>query len=173
VIISNQKEMNMFKHVLLPTDGSDLSAEAIKVGILFAKSIRAKVTGLCVMPLHYKFLYGAALPTEVLGQSTKQCKELAEAYLATIEKGAEIAKELAEAYLSMIEKSAEMAGVACDVVYERNDSPYEAIISVAEQRGCDLIMMASHGRRGVGALLIGSETQKVLTHSKIPVLVYR
>ena len=163
----------MFKHVLLPTDGSDLSAAAIKEGILFAKSIRAKVTGLCVMPLHYKFRYGAALPTEVLGQSSKQCKELAEAYLATIEKGAEIAKELAEAYLSMIEKSAEMAGVACDVVYERNDSPYEAIIRVAEQRGCDLIMMASHGRRGVGALLIGSETQKVLTHSKIPVLVYR
>ena len=68
----------------------------------------------------------------------------------------------------MIEKNAEVAGVACDVVYERNDSPYEAIIRVAEHRGCDLIMMASHGRRGVGALLIGSETQKVLTHSENP-----
>jgi nucleotide-binding universal stress UspA family protein len=56
---------------------------------------------------------------------------------------------------------------------ETSDQPYEAIVNVAEQKGCDLIMMASHGRRGIGALLIGSETQKVLTHSKIPVLVYR
>jgi len=163
----------MFKHILLPTDGSELSAAATHQGILFAKSIRAKVTGLCVMPLNYKFPYSGGIPTEVLGGSAKQTRELAEAYLATIEKGAEIAKKLAEAYLSTIERDAKVAGVACDVVYERNDSPYEAIIRVAEKTGCDLIMMASHGRRGVGALLIGSETQKVLTHSKIPVLVYR
>jgi nucleotide-binding universal stress UspA family protein len=75
--------------------------------------------------------------------------------------------------LDWVKKSAEDAGVACDVVFERNDSPYEAIIHVAEQKGCDLIMMASHGRKGVGALVLGSETQKVLTHSKIPVLVVR
>jgi nucleotide-binding universal stress UspA family protein len=66
-----------------------------------------------------------------------------------------------------------VAGVSCDIVCETNDHPYEGIIRVAEQKGCDLIMMASHGRRGLGALLLGSETQKVLTHSKIPVLVYR
>jgi len=163
----------MFKHILLPTDGSELSAAATHQGILFAKSIRAKVTGLCVMPLHYKFRYAAQIPTEALGQSTKRCKELEEVYLTTIQKGAEIAKGLAEAYLSTIEKDAKEAGLACDVICERNDSPYEAIIRVAEQKGCDLIMMASHGRRGVEALLLGSETQKVLTHSKIPVLVYR
>ncbi len=75
--------------------------------------------------------------------------------------------------MDWVKKSAEDAGVACDVVFERNDSPYEAIIHVAEQKGCDLIMMASHGRKGVGALVLGSETQKVLTHSKIPVLVVR
>jgi nucleotide-binding universal stress UspA family protein len=63
--------------------------------------------------------------------------------------------------------------VGCEVVTETADSPYEAIIRVAEEKGCDLIMMASHGRRGVKAILIGSETQKVLTHSNIPVLVYR
>jgi len=163
----------MFKHILLPTDGSDLSAAAIHQGILFAKSIRAKVTGLCVMPQNSKLLCAAQMPTEVLDQSASRCKELAEAYLATLEKGAEIARQLAEAYLQVILKGAKEAGVACDVVYERNDSPYEAIIRVAEQKGCDLIMMASHGRRGVKAILIGSETQKVLTHSKIPVLVYR
>ena len=72
--------------------------------------------------------------------------------------------------LAPIENEAREAGVACDIVYERNDSPYESIIRVAEQNGCDLIMMASHGRKGVQALLLGSETQKVLTRSKIPVL---
>jgi nucleotide-binding universal stress UspA family protein len=163
----------MFKHILLPTDGSDLSAAAVHQGILFAKSIRAKVTGLCVMPKHSKHLYAAQIPTEVLDQPASRCRELAEAYLAAIEKGAEIASELAQAYLEVISKASLEAGVACDVVYERNDSPYEAIIRVAGEKGCDLIMMASHGRSGVKAILIGSETQKVLTHSKIPVLVYR
>ncbi|MGE5257498.1 MAG: universal stress protein [Hyphomicrobiales bacterium] len=145
----------MFKHILLPTDGSELSAAAIQNGIRFAKKIGAKVTGLSVMPLQHSFFYETEIPAEAREQQARRCKELAETYLAAIEKGA---KE---------------AGVACEVVYERNDFPYDAIISVAKQRGCDLIMMASHGRRGVGALLIGSETQKVLTHSKIPVLVYR
>jgi nucleotide-binding universal stress UspA family protein len=147
--------MNMFKHILLPTDGSELSAAAIKQGVRFAKSIGAKVTGLCVMQQQHPFFYEMEIPTEALEQVAKRCKELAETYLAAIE------------------KEAKEARVACDVVYEKNDYPYEVIIRVAEQKGCDLIMMASHGRKGVGALLIGSETQKVLTHSKIPVLVYR
>jgi nucleotide-binding universal stress UspA family protein len=110
---------------------------------------------------------------EAFGQATKRYKELEEAHVAAIEKGAEIGKGLAEAHLSAIEKSAKDAGVDCDVICEKNDSPYQAIIRVAQQRGCDLIMMASHGRKGVDALLLGSETQKVLTHSKIPVLVSR
>ncbi len=163
----------MFKHILLPTDGSELSGAAIYQGILVAKSIKAKITGLCVMPQHSNVLYAAQIPTEVLDQSASRCRELAEAYLATLEKSAQIARQLGEAYLHVISRSAKQAGVACDVVYERNDSPYEVIIRVAEQKGCDLIMMASHGRSGVKALLLGSETQKVLTHSKIPVLVYR
>jgi nucleotide-binding universal stress UspA family protein len=145
----------MFKHILLPTDGSELSVAAVHQGIRFAKSIGAKVTGLCVMPLHHTFFYHEKIRKEALDEVAQQYKELAETHLAAIENGA---KE---------------AGVECDAVYERNDSPYDAIIRVAEQKGCDLIMMASHGRSGVGALLIGSETQKVLTHSKIPVLVYR
>jgi len=145
----------MFKHILLPTDGSELSEAAIRQGIRFAKSIGAKVTGLCVMLLQHPFFYETEIPKEAIEQKEKRCKELAETYLA------------------VIEKEAKEAGVTCDVVYEKNDYPYEAIIRVAKQKGCDLIMMASHGRRGVGALLIGSETQRVLTHSKIPVLVYR
>jgi nucleotide-binding universal stress UspA family protein len=145
----------MFKHILLPTDGSELSVAAVHQGIRFAKSIGAKVTGLCVMPLQQMIFYDMVIPGEAFQQTTQPWRELAETYLATIE------------------KAAREAGVACDIVYERSDSPYEDIIRVAEKKGCDLIMMASHGRRGVKAILIGSETQKVLTHSKIPVLVYR
>jgi nucleotide-binding universal stress UspA family protein len=72
-----------------------------------------------------------------------------------------------------LNEEAREAGAACDVVYEKNDSPYAAVIRVAEQKGCDLIMMASHGQRGAKGLLLGSETQKVLTHSGIPVRVLR
>jgi nucleotide-binding universal stress UspA family protein len=145
----------MFKHILLPTDGSDLSVAATKQGVRFARAIGAKVTGLSVMPFQHTLLYEMEIPTKAQEQDAKRCKELSSRYLAAIE------------------KTAEEAGVACDAVYERNDFPYEVIIRVAEQRGCDLIMMASHGRRGVQALLLGSETQKVLTHSKVPVLVFR
>ena len=145
----------MFKHILLPTDGAELSAAAIQQGIRFAKSIGAKVTGLSVMPLQHTVFYHEKISKEALEEVAQRFKEQAETYLAAIEK---VAKE---------------SRVACDVVYEENNYPYEAIIRGAKQKGCDLIMMASHGRRGVGALLLGSETQKVLTHSKIPVLVYR
>jgi nucleotide-binding universal stress UspA family protein len=145
----------MFKHILLPTDGSDLSEAAIEQGIRFAESIGAKVTGLCVMPQRHPFFYEIEIPAETLEQLARQSKVAGETYLA------------------VIEKRAGEAGVACEAVYEVNDNVYEAIIRVAEQKGCDLIMMASHGRKGVKAFIIGSETQKVLTHSKIPVLVYR
>jgi nucleotide-binding universal stress UspA family protein len=107
------------------------------------------------MPFPHTFLSEMEIPTQALDQAIKRSKEVAETYLAAIEKEA---KEM---------------GVACVAVYEMNDFPYEAIIRLAERKGCDLIMMASHGRRGVRGLLVGSETQKVLTHSKIPVLVYR
>ena len=81
---------------------------------------------------------------------------------------AEVAKNLLA-----VAKAAREAGVTCDTAHERSDQPYEAIIVAAQEKECDLIIMASHGRRGVQGLLLGSETQKVLTHSKIPVLVYR
>jgi nucleotide-binding universal stress UspA family protein len=145
----------MFKRILLPTDGSEFSAAAIRQGIRLAKSIGAKVTGLCVMPMQIPFFYQKRMPKEALEEADQQDKKLAETYLAVVEQGA-------------IE-----AGVAYDLVFENSEHPYDKIIRVAEEKGCDLIMMASHGRRGVPALLIGSETQKVLTHSKIPVLVFR
>jgi nucleotide-binding universal stress UspA family protein len=145
----------MFKHILLPTDGSPLSEMAVQQGLRLAKSLGAEVTGLSVMPKQHPFFYETQIPLEALQQAAQRCKELG------------------QSYLEGIAEKARQKEVPCDLVYEVNDSPYEAIIQVAERRGCDLIMMASHGRRGVKGLLIGSETQKVLTHSKIPVLVYR
>jgi len=145
----------MFKHILLPTDGSPLSEAAVEKGIGFAKSIDARITGLCVVPKQYPSYYDAEIPGGFKDKAEAECKANA------------------KIHLTALTKVAQNEGVACEVVMETSDQPYEAIVNVAEQKDCDLIMMASHGRSGVGALLIGSETQKVLTHSKIPVLVYR
>jgi nucleotide-binding universal stress UspA family protein len=145
----------MFKHVLLPTDGSSLSQAAIQKGVQFAKSMQAKITGISVMPEQKYYLYQADLTIQVKEETAKQHK-----------------KQAGE-NLSFIEKAAKDANIPCETLCEISDHPYEAIIRVAEKNACDLIMMASHGRRGVKGLLLGSETQKVLTHSKIPVLVYR
>jgi nucleotide-binding universal stress UspA family protein len=145
----------MFKHILLPTDGSELSEAAMQKGIQFAKSINAKVTGFHVI-----------LPFHVFTVQTEMLEDTKEQYERE-------SKVQAEQFLGVIKKAAEKAGVSCDTDYVTSNHPYEMIINAAEKKGCDLIMMASHGRRGVQGLLIGSETQKVLTHTKIPVLVFR
>ena len=145
----------MFKHILLPIDGSELSEAAIQKGIQFAKSINAEVTGFhVILPFHV-----FTIQTEMLEDTKKQYESES--------------KVRAEQFLGVIKKAAEKAGVRCDTDYVTSNHPYEMIIQAAEKKGCDLIMMASHGRRGVQGLLIGSETQKVLTHTKIPVLVFR
>ena len=145
----------MFKHILLPTDGSKLSEEANRMGVQLAKTVNAKVTGFHVMPEFHVFTY----KTEMLEDTKKEF--------------AKDSKTHAAQYLSVIETAAKAAGVTCDVASATHDHPYEAIIKVAKQRGCDLIVMASHGRKGIQGVLLGSETQKVLTHSHIPVLVCR
>ena len=145
----------MFKHILLPTDGSSLSQVAIQKGVQLAKSMKAKITGISVMPEQKYYLYQTDVIVQVKEETAKQHKLQA------------------DRNLSVIEKATKDADVPCETLCEISDHPYETIIRVAEKRGCDLIMMASHGRRGVSGLLLGSETQKVLTHSKIPVLVYR
>ena len=145
----------MFKHLLLPTDGSELSEVAIRKGIEFAKTIDAKITGFYVLPEFHIFTYRTEMLEDTRDQYAKDCQAHAAQYLGVIERGA---KE---------------AGVAAETASVTHDHPYEAIIVAAEERGCDLIVMASHGRRGARGVLLGSETQKVLTHSKIPVLVCR
>lgn len=131
-----------------------MSKAAIQKGVQFAKSINAKVTGLYVMPEFHV----VTDKTEMMGDSEEFARDC---------------RAVADGFLSVIEEAAKAAGVACDTALATSDHPYEAIIKGAEQRGCDLIMMASHGRKGLQGLTLGSETQKVLTHCKIPVLVYR
>jgi nucleotide-binding universal stress UspA family protein len=145
----------MFKHVLLPTDGSPLSDDAIRMGIQLARTVNAKVTGFYVMPEFHVVTY----KTEMLEDTRKEFARDSKAHAAH--------------YLSAIENAAKAAGVACDTTTATNDHPYEAIIRAAKRHKCDLIVMASHGRKGVQAVLLGSEVQKVLTHSHIPVLVCR
>ena len=147
----------MYKHILIPTDGSPLSHKAIVNGVKFAKAIGAKVTGLFAAPPATPVVYRDHLPA---GYMTPQ------RHAALIEK-------TASQYLGVIEKAAKSAGVACECVRVTNDFPADAILAVAKKNKCDLIFMASHGRRGLASVLLGSETQKVLTHSKIPVLVSR
>ena len=145
----------MFQHVLVPSDGSLLSAATVDKALDLAREIGAKVTVLTVVE-----------PFHVLSTDSGQLADTR----ATYERHA---KADAARYLAEAERKAKSLGVQCQVVQLEHEQPYKAIIETAKKSGCDLIAMASHGRRGVSALVIGSETTKVLTHSSIPVLVYR
>jgi nucleotide-binding universal stress UspA family protein len=145
----------MFKHILIPTDGSDLSRKAVLYGVELAKSCGAKVTGLTVTePYRVVAVDAVLVPVDE-------------------EDYEERSRSLSERALEQVKMAADAAGVTCETVREVHDQPYRAIIDAAHSGGSDLIVMASHGRRGISALLLGSETAKVLTHSTIPVLVYR
>jgi len=145
----------MYKHILIPTDGSELSGKAIQHGVALAKSEGAKVSGLTVTVPFHVF---ATDPDTLTDTPASYKKRVAAA---------------AAKYLEQIKNAAAVAGVACDAIPLEHEQPYQAIIDTAKKHGCDLIVMASHGRRGLSALVLGSETVKVLTHSTIPVLVYR
>jgi nucleotide-binding universal stress UspA family protein len=146
----------MYKHILIPTDGSPQSKKAIAGAIELAKSIGAQVTGLFAAPPATPIVYRNNFPT---GLTT-----MAE-HKAAIEK-------CAATYLGVIEQAAKKAGVPCQVVTVTSDYPADTILATAKKKKCDLIVMATHGRRGISGVLLGSETQRVLTHAKIPVLVY-
>lgn len=147
----------MFKHILVPTDGSALSNDAIKRAIAFAKETNAKVTFFYAKPDYPVAFYGEGALIDP----------------STPEKFAQMADKQAQEILAAAAEEASAAGVGNASISSVSDVPYEAIIEAANTAACDLIFMASHGRRGFSGLLLGSETQKVLTHSKIPVLVYR
>lgn len=147
----------MYKHILLPTDGSPLSRKAIKAGIQFAKSAGAKITGF-YSPEQYEVLaYGEYFPPNLVSRKEweKRGKQTAEKFLAEIEKQCKAAKVPYQGY------------------FLPSISPWEGIVDAAKKKRCDLIFMASHGRRGLKGLLLGSQATKVLTHSKVPVLIYK
>jgi nucleotide-binding universal stress UspA family protein len=145
----------MFSHILIPTDGSPLSFVAVEKSLSFARDAEAKVTILAVVE-----------PIPVFSSDASQSLSARLEYERK-------ARVNAAGYLTNAELKARALGVSCEIVQTEDEHPYRAIIAVAEKRGCDLIAMGSHGRGGLAGLILGSETLKVLTHSKIPVLVYR
>ncbi len=145
----------MYAHILLPTDGSELSKMAIREGVDLAKALGARVTVVTVTTPFHVFSGSVSMLTDTPEQYRKHMAARAAQYL-------DVAKKIAA-----------VAGVPCDVVHVEHEHPYQAIIETAQNRGCDAILMASHGRHGMSAIVLGSETLKVLTHSTVPVIVYR
>jgi nucleotide-binding universal stress UspA family protein len=146
----------MYKNILLPTDGSALSLIAVDNGLKFAKEVGAKVTGFYVIVERQPESFEDYAPVLVKEPRLE-----------------EVARQEAEKYLKVIADKARAAGVPCEVHSMRHAAPHQAIITLATNVGCDLIIMASHGRKGITGELVGSETARVITNCKIPVLVYR
>lgn len=144
----------MYQQILVPTDGSDISHKAVTHAIALARSIGARLHTLSVRD---PFPYAAM--TEIQAVSPQEFTDAQ--------------TRLAQGRTQAVAEACGAAGIACQSHTVEAEHPWEAIIDCARQHACDLIVMASHGRRGVSALLLGSETQKVLTHSTIPVLVVR
>jgi nucleotide-binding universal stress UspA family protein len=143
----------MFNHILVATDGTALAREAERRGIELAAKLGSKLTFITVRMPFYVYTLEASGLAEMSGQYDEQSKASAQAIL---KRAGEAAAE---------------ANVTCSAIDVEDEYPYLAINNTATKHGCDLIVMASHGRRGVAALLLGSETVKVLTHATIPVLV--
>lgn len=146
----------MYKHILIPTDGSETASKAIEQGLKFARWAGAKVTFFTALP-EYPLPASEFLTRDVMPMAQFE------------RRSAEQARRL----LQRIERRAREAGIECATAYALSDRPWQAIIQAADKNGCDLIFIASHGRKGLSALLHGSETREVLTHSRIPTLVCR
>lgn len=140
----------MYKHILIATDGSEIANKALPQAIELAKALGATLSAVTVTKPH-----NAVVSAAVIADYNEQSKESA----------AEI--------LSVVTLTADEAGIKCNVIHQENRWPYEGIIEAAEKVGANLIVVGSHGRRGIEGLLIGSQTTKLLTHSKIPALVIR
>ena len=150
----------MFHHLLVPTDGSQMAETASERAIVFAKSSGAEITF-----FHAQESFYARTDVALFGEGFAINPDLGESF-------AQANRERAETILKAATNQAEAAGVPCTSSTAVHPVIYEAILAAARDNNCDLIFMASHGRRGLAGLLIGSETQRVLTHSKLPVLVF-
>ncbi|RWC49957.1 MAG: universal stress protein [Mesorhizobium sp.] len=149
----------MYKHLLIATDGSELAGKGVVQGLTLASGIGATVTFVTVSEPFPIFAWGGAMAGYASGDELVTYKEEAGKY----------AKEV----LDKCKASADAAGVAAEIIHVEDKRPAEAILEQSQARGCDLIVMASHGRRGLGKLLLGSQTAEVLSYTKIPVLVVR
>ena len=144
----------MYKRILVPTDGSDITTKAVSTAVELARLTGGEVVGLAVKE---PFPYTAISEMQPVAPQ--------EFYDAQ--------DRIAVKHLQIVKDACAAAGVPCSALVQESVVPWEAIVQQCSEKGCDLVVMASHGRRGVSALLLGSETQKVLTHSKVPVLVVR
>jgi nucleotide-binding universal stress UspA family protein len=147
----------MYKNILIPTDGSELSKKAVEHGVLLARALKARVTSITVLSV-----------SQIFKLEPDSFTELPEEY--GYKKQME---RFANKCLDQVKTAALAQDVSCDLMYVEHEHPYQAIIDAANNQHCDLIVMASHGRHGISAIVLGSVTVKVLTHSTIPVLVYR
>ena len=147
----------MFRNILVPTDGSPLSRKAIQRAVQLAKEQKARVTGVYV---------GSPWKVGSSDDSIAYRSESPQQHAASVEK-------TATRILGAVRRAAAKAGVPCSCSFSTDEYPYVKIVDAAQRNGCDLILMATHGRRGISRLLLGSETSKVLAHSKVPVLVCR
>ena len=147
----------MYRNILVATDGSRLSAKAITHAIALARALGAKLTGFYASPDFPLPAYADGVMYEPVSP----------------QEYAAMCKKEADRILSAVGAKAKAAGIRFTAVQAVATAPWEAILAAARKEKCDAIVMASHGRRGVSALLLGSETQKVLTHSKLPVIVVR
>ena len=147
----------MYGRILIPTDGSAISRKAVKHGVALAKSLSATVVGFFSPEDYRAIMYTEYMPATLLSQDEFEAQ----------------AKKAADKQLALIGKAAEAAGVPFESYWTISIAPWEAIIEAARKKRCDLICMGSHGRTGLAGLVLGSTTTKVLTHSKVPVLVTR
>ena len=146
----------MYRHILIPTDGSELAEHGVTNGLSLAKSVGARVT---VIIVEEPFNWLSVSET----QAQRALEELA--------KHADQIKKHAASVLNRVANAANQAGVPCETIQVEDAQPYQAIIATAADKGCNLIVMASRGRSGLSAVVLGSVTNKVLTHTKTPVLV--
>ena len=147
----------MFKHILIPTDGSDISNEAGRAGIQLAKALGARVTAFFAAPAPTPIVYSHFLPVGYIPP----------------EEHAKLIERTATKYLGVIERAAHAAGVSCQLLHKTSDFPADSIVDTAREQNCDCIFMASHGRHTRRGPALGSETQKVASEASVPVVIYR
>lgn len=150
--------IEMYKHILIATDGSEIAQKAEAAGLTLAKAVGARATAVTVTE-----------PWETLSMAAQAERRMSN----PITKYEESIVALANRVLSGVDEAAKKLGIACTTVHVKDRHPADGIIEAAKERGCDLIVMASHGRRGLSRMLLGSQATKVVARSTVPVLIYR